>query len=140
MSTSTKKNDGGTDPIDDRNDVRKNPDPKIDEDFPGFPDAPSTKENVKPDSPSEKDTADSERDGEKKLDADKKASAPDEAGSDGSASAFDRTEPAAIPATPSGEPQVAVKKRRSDGSANAFERTEISPLNEEEEEGPDSYY
>lgn len=118
MSTSTKKNDAGTDPIDDKNEVRKNPDPKIDQDFPGFPDAPSTRENVKPQTPSEKKSAGTgERDGEKDLDADKKASA-----------------------TPSGEPHIPVKKRRSDGSANAFERTEISPLNEEEEDGPDSHY
>jgi len=129
----------GTDPIDNKEDVKKNPDPKIDQDFPGFPDNPATEEKVKPETPAEDEAADTDnRDGEKKLDADQKPEATNEAGSDGSANAFDRTE--LQPPSGAVAPEIPVKKRRSDGSANAFERTEGSPLNEEEEDGPDSYY
>ncbi|RYY62723.1 MAG: hypothetical protein EOO05_01650 [Chitinophagaceae bacterium] len=129
----------GTDPMDDNEDVKKSPDPKTDQDFPGYPDGPSTKEQVKPETPADKKSAGTDkRDGEKKLDADKKPGTTNEAGSDGSANAFDRTE--LHPPGAQVAPEVLVKKRRSDGSANAFERTEGNPLNVEEEDGPDSYY
>jgi hypothetical protein len=123
----------GTDPIDNKEDVRRNPDPKIDQDFPGFPGGPADDKKVNPDTPAEKKSADvGNRDGEKKLDADKDNAAYDEGDSDGSANAFDRTEPRAK--------EGPVKKRRSDGSANAFERTEGSPLNDEDEEENKTYY
>ena len=102
--------DKPTDPIENKEDVRKNEDPHIDQDFPGFPDARSSEEIVNPKTGTEKKTADLDhRDGEKKLDADK-------------------------------DKQDVAEKRRSDGSANAFERTELTAKPVEKEDDGSSNY
>ena len=44
-------------PIVKKEEVRKNPDPRIDEDFPGFPHPPSTERTIKPKTKTEKKIA-----------------------------------------------------------------------------------
>lgn len=96
--------------MDKKSDVSKSKDPRIDQDFPGFPDERSTPEKVNPVTETDKKSADLDnRDGEKKLDADK-------------------------------DNKDVGGKRRSDGSANAFERTELSPKPAEGEDDGGSNY
>ena len=64
-------------PIKDKKDVKRSNDEHIDQDFPGFPDAPSSEKNINPKTEKEKKEAG--------LDL-------DEADSDGSASAFSSSE------------------------------------------------
>lgn len=66
-----------TNPIDKKEEVASNPDPKIDQDFPGFPHGNSKKEVIKPETKTEKKTAA----------VDKQDT--DEQNSDGSANAFE---------------------------------------------------
>jgi len=55
-----------TNPIKNKEDVQRNPDHRIDQDFPGFPHAPAKEEIINPKTKSEKKTAAiDERDGEK---------------------------------------------------------------------------
>jgi hypothetical protein len=79
------------DPITTKEEIRKNPDPKIDEDFEGYPHGPAKNETINPKTEEEKETADLEnKDGEKKLHPhSKKKEGIDEQESDGSANAFD---------------------------------------------------
>jgi hypothetical protein len=46
-----------TRPIKKEEEVQQNPDPHIDQDFPGFPHSPSTKKNIAPKTVTEKKTA-----------------------------------------------------------------------------------
>jgi len=81
-------NNKTTSPITKKEDVAKSNDKKIDEDFKGFPHAPSSKQLIKPETKEEKKTAATGiTDGEKK---DKKEI--DEQQSDESAEAFTATE------------------------------------------------
>ena len=92
MQSPDKKNQS-SDPIDSKADVRNNPDPKIDQDFKGFPDGEGSEEKVNPKTATDKKTAAVDtKDGEKKLDADKKKADTDELRSDGSANAFEGSE------------------------------------------------
>jgi len=61
------KNHSGkkTDPIDSKHDVEKNPDPKMDEDFPGYPHGPAKDETIKPETDSEEKTAQVDKDSSK---------------------------------------------------------------------------
>ena len=69
-------------PIKNKEEVKSNPDPKIDQDFPGYPAGNATKEVITPKTSDEKKTAAVDvTDGEKDLDK-------DEQESDGSANAF----------------------------------------------------
>ncbi len=71
-------------------DVKNSPDPKIDEDFKGYPAAPSKENVINPKSPDEKKTAAlNVKDGEK---MDKEDAEKDEAESDASGGAFEGTE------------------------------------------------
>ncbi|MET0635409.1 MAG: hypothetical protein ABWZ25_05250 [Chitinophagaceae bacterium] len=141
MSKSTSNSKEKGDPIDTSEEVKQNPDPKIDQDFEGFPANPATQEKVNPKTPGEKKSAgNGERDGEKKLDAGKNEPPIEEGGSDGSANAFERTERQAIEPHATEHNNTIPRKRRSDGSANAFERTEGSPLDETDEEEGKTYY
>jgi hypothetical protein len=64
-----------------KEEIQKNPDPRIDQDFEGYPHGTAKKETIKPETKNQKKTADLyNKDGEKKF---------DEQDSDGSANAFD---------------------------------------------------
>jgi hypothetical protein len=78
-------------PIRNKEDVKSNPDPKIDQDFEGYPNGPAKNETIKPKTSQQKKTADLDnKDGEKKFnDDDKEQLDNDEQESDGSANAFD---------------------------------------------------
>lgn len=52
-----KKSNKKTSPLIKEEDVQKNPDPKIDQDFPGFPHLPGHKKNIKPATEEEKKSA-----------------------------------------------------------------------------------
>jgi hypothetical protein len=71
-------------------DIQKNPDPRIDQDFPGHPHAPAHKEIIKPKTETEKKIADIYNKDSEKRNYNKKAK--DEPMDDGSANAFERTE------------------------------------------------
>jgi hypothetical protein len=78
----------GTSPIRKKEEIRKNPDNKIDEDFKGYPNGPAKDETIHPKTKEEKETADTDnKDGEKR--SYKKRAVTDEQDSDGSANAFD---------------------------------------------------
>jgi hypothetical protein len=85
------KNKQTGNPIKKKEEIQKNPDPKIDQDFEGYPNGPARNETIKPKTREEKETADLDnKDGEKKLHPhSKKEEEPDEQESDGSANAFD---------------------------------------------------
>lgn len=85
---SAKKN---TEPIRKKTEIQKNPDPRIDQDFEGYPHGPAKDETIKPKTKQEKETADvSNKDGEKRMGiSSKKKTSTDEQESDGSANAFD---------------------------------------------------
>lgn len=73
-------------PIQEHEEVAKNPDPRIDEDFKGFPHAPAQKEIIRPKTENEEKTAGT---AEK---ADQHSEQSDPQLSDGSARAFEETE------------------------------------------------
>ena len=76
-----------TDPIRKKEEVRKNPDNKIDQDFKGYPDGPAKNETIKPKTNQQKDVADTDnKDGEKRI---YRKDETDEQDSDGSANAFE---------------------------------------------------
>jgi len=78
----------GTSPIRTKEEIKKHPDNKIDEDFEGYPHGPAKDETIHPETKAEKETADVDnKDGEKRNY--KKRKAVDEQDSDGSANAFD---------------------------------------------------
>ena len=73
-------------------DQKKNPDKRMDQDFPGFPDHPAKEEIIRPETPEQKKVADiHEKDGEKRNYPENDR---DEEESDGSANAFEGTESA----------------------------------------------
>lgn len=77
-------------PISDK-EIPNNPDAKIDQDFPGYPHAPSKKKLINPQTEKDKKLADHhEKDGEKRQDMDNDES--DDLQDDGSANAFDRAD------------------------------------------------
>ncbi len=76
-------------------DVPSNPDHKIDQDFPGYPNSQSAEEVINPKTSDEKKTADVENKDGEKINYKKKKS--DEAQSDGSGNAFEKTENAPPP-------------------------------------------
>ncbi len=79
-----------TDPLTDKKDIPKNPDHKIDQDFPGFPNGNATEKIITPETATEKKIAAVNiTDGEK---MEKKKDANDESASDGSGGAFAATE------------------------------------------------
>ena len=79
-----------TNPIDTKKEIHTNPDPKIDEDFKGYPHGPAKDETITPATGDEKETADADqKDGEKIIIKPKERESLDEQDSDGSANAFD---------------------------------------------------
>ena len=75
------------DPITKKEEVKQNPDNKIDQDFNGYPSGPAKDETIDPKTKDEKKIADIEnKDGEKRI---YKKTETDEQDSDGSANAFD---------------------------------------------------
>lgn len=78
-------------PIRKKEEIKKNPDPRIDQDFEGYPHGPAKNETIKPKNSQQKKTADLDnKDGEKNFNDDsKERSDTDEQESDGSANAFD---------------------------------------------------
>ena len=74
-------------PITHKEEISQHPDPRIDEDFKGFPHSPAKKEVIKPQTKEEKKTAAVDhKDGEKRI---YKKGKTDEQDSDGSANAFE---------------------------------------------------
>jgi len=74
------------DPIKNKEEIRQNPDNKIDQDFKGYPAGPAKDETIKPQTKEEKKIADLDnKDGEKRI---YKKNETDEQDSDGSANAF----------------------------------------------------
>lgn len=75
------------DPIKNKEDIKQNPDRKIDQDFKGYPAGNAKDEIIKPETEEEKKIADLDnKDGEKRIYKKKET---DEQDSDGSANAFD---------------------------------------------------
>ena len=75
------------DPIKNKEEIRQNPDNKIDQDFKGYPAGPANDETINPETEEEKKIADLDnKDGEKRV---YKKNETDEQDSDGSANAFD---------------------------------------------------
>jgi hypothetical protein len=85
------KNKQTGNPIKKEEEIQRNPDPKIDQDFEGYPHVQAKNETIKPKTKEQKETADLDnKDGEKKLHPhSKKNDETDEQESDGSANAFD---------------------------------------------------
>lgn len=74
-------------PIRDKEEIKQNPDNKIDQDFEGYPSGPANEETINPKTKEQKKIADVEnKDGEKRV---YKKNETDEQDSDGSANAFD---------------------------------------------------
>ena len=74
-------------PIRKKEEIKQNPDNKIDEDFKGYPDGPAKNETIKPETNEERKIADLDnKDGEKRI---YKKNEIDEQDSDGSANAFE---------------------------------------------------
>lgn len=87
MANQAQQNTGGK-PLRNKEDIRKNPDHKIDEDFEGYPHGPARDETIKPRTAEQKETADLDnKDGEKRTPERREET--DEQDSDGSANAFD---------------------------------------------------
>jgi hypothetical protein len=85
-----KKSQKHTGPIRKKEEISKNPDHKVDEDFKGYPHGPAKDETIKPQTEEQKKTADIDnKDGEKRERKDKNKAVFDEQQSDGSANAFD---------------------------------------------------
>jgi hypothetical protein len=77
-------------PIKDKEEIRNNPDPKIDQDFEGYPAGPARDETIKPKTKQDKKTADlDDYDDEKRIIRPEEPGEFDEQESDGSASAFE---------------------------------------------------
>lgn len=73
-----------------KEDIAKNPDHKIDQDFEGYPHGPANDETIKPVSKQEEKAADLDnKDGEKRIIRPDERKGLDEQESDGSASAFE---------------------------------------------------
>jgi len=74
-------------PIKGKEEIKHNPDNKIDQDFKGYPSGPAKDETINPKTKEDKKTADLEnKDGEKRF---YRKNETDEQDSDGSANAFD---------------------------------------------------
>lgn len=74
-------------PIRNKEDIKRNPDNKIDQDFEGYPHGPAKDETINPKTKEQRKVADIEnKDGEKRI---YKKNETDEQDSDGSASAFE---------------------------------------------------
>lgn len=81
--------DKKTNPIK-KEDIAKNPDRKIDQDFEGYPHGTARDETIKPGSKQEEKTADTDnKDGEKRIIRPDERKGLDEQESDGSANAFE---------------------------------------------------
>jgi len=80
-----------TDPMVNKEEVKQSKDNKIDQDYPGFPAAPSTEETIQPETLSEHLTAGSIKKAPG-TDESRKKNTHDEIESDGSAGAFEQTE------------------------------------------------
>ncbi len=105
-----------TDPIDQRSEVRESHDKHIDQDFEGFPDAPSQEDKINPKTETQKKTAQVDvKDGEKKLDADKPGGRTDETTGKNKESKWDREKSTTGDDT---------SEQDSDGSGGAFSQTE----------------
>jgi hypothetical protein len=79
-----------TKPINREEEIRQNPDPKIDEDFQGYPGGPAKDATIKPVTPADIKTADlGNKDGEKRIIHPDNREGLDEQESDGSANAFE---------------------------------------------------
>lgn len=77
-------------PIRDNEEIRQNPDKKIDQDFKGFPGGNATEESINPGSAEEEKTAGlKSKDGEKRIIKPEERKGIDEQDSDGSANAFE---------------------------------------------------
>ncbi len=77
-------------PIKNKEEIQRNPDPKIDQDFEGYPQGPAKDETIKPRNATEEQTAGTEvKDGEKLDIKPGERESLDEQDSDGSANAFD---------------------------------------------------
>lgn len=73
-----------------KEDIPRHPDPKIDEDFKGYPHGPAKDKTIHPNTTEEKQTAGtSETDGEKRIIHPDERKGLDEQESDGSANAFE---------------------------------------------------
>ena len=76
-----------TSPVTKKEEIKQNPDNKIDQDFKGYPSGPAKDETINPKTNEEKKIADlKNKDGEKRV---YKKNETDEQDSDGSANAFD---------------------------------------------------
>ena len=76
-----------TNAIREKDEIQKNPDKKIDQDFTGYPHGPAKEETIRPRSRQQKETADTDnKDGEKRS---YRRTDIDEQESDGSANAFE---------------------------------------------------
>jgi hypothetical protein len=76
-----------TSPIQKKEEIKKNADNKIDEDFNGYPNGPAKDETIKPKTKQQKEVADLDnKDGEKRI---YRKDETEEQDSDGSANAFD---------------------------------------------------
>jgi hypothetical protein len=74
-------------PIRKKEEIKQNPDNKIDEDFKGYPAGPAKNETIKPKTKQQKEVADMDnKDGEKRI---YRKDETDEQDSDGSANAFE---------------------------------------------------
>ena len=72
-----------------KEDIKTNPDHKIDQDFEGYPGGPAKDETINPQSKKDKEAADMGRDGEKLNIKPQEREGLDEQESDGSAGAFE---------------------------------------------------
>ena len=88
----TKSNNGNNKPMTTEEDVQKNPDNKIDEDFPGFPHSPSKDQIIKPETKQDNKTAQTDKKDGEKMNIPKGERPIDESQSDGSGGAFEATE------------------------------------------------
>jgi hypothetical protein len=77
-------------PITRKDEIRQNPDPKIDQDFKGYPDGPATDETIHPENRAEEKIAGlNKKDGEKQVITPQERKPLDEQDSNGSANAFE---------------------------------------------------
>ncbi|MEP6674377.1 MAG: hypothetical protein ABJA78_04455 [Ferruginibacter sp.] len=75
-----------------KEDIAKNPDHKIDEDFPGYPHGQSKDKIIKPQNENDRKTADTDHKDGEKMNIPKNRRPIDESKSDGSGGAFEATE------------------------------------------------
>jgi hypothetical protein len=77
-------------PIEDKEEIRKHPDRRIDQDFDGYPAGPAKDETIRPETKEEEKTADlGNKDGEKRIIRPDERGSIDEQDSDASANAFE---------------------------------------------------